>query len=162
MEEVVKHLVQHALGGQEWAVRRTEQGWSDTSYVALQGGRRVFVKFGTPADLLHRVAELGVAPAVLAAGEYQGTSYVIQEFIEGKYPDHRWVHDHADDVAGLLRTLHRDATLRYWWAACISLDVTAGLLERGYRDEARGFLDDFLAAASSQPNPRPQNRGLSR
>ena len=82
MEEVVKHLVQHALGGQEWAVRRTEQGWSDTSYVALQGGRRVFVKFGTPADLLHRVAELGVAPAVLAAGEYQGTSYVIQEFIE--------------------------------------------------------------------------------
>jgi len=41
----------------------------------------------------------------------------------------------------------------YWWAACISLDVTAGLLEREYREDAEGFLNDFLAARRRTAKP---------
>lgn len=282
MEEVVAHLVETALGGRGWEVRRPEHGWSDRSYVAAREGRRVFVKLGTPAAILQRVAALGVAPAVLATGEVDGVPYAIQEFIAGSYPTHRWVVEHAPEVAAFLAITHRDKALSellasaqrpvrqlrdmelcywlvqpsfvdrpqlrdaydwltsrrpnipetelvpthgdvspknflitptrlvlidwedialsdpmrdlgpflwwyfrpeqwplimdyygesltgglalriHWWAACISLDVTAGLLDRGYMEEAEGFLGDFLAAASEQPNPRPQYRGLTR
>ncbi|MGH2452640.1 MAG: phosphotransferase [Candidatus Rokuibacteriota bacterium] len=282
MEETVARVVQTALGGPAWEVRRPEHGWSDRSFVATSGGRRVFVKFGTPGPILRRVADLGAAPAVLAAGEHDGSPYAIQEYVEGPFPDHAWVVEHRDELAALLSRIHRDPALRtllatprrvafqvaalpesrrlveaafgdrpglraaaewltahqpalpddelvpthgdispknflitprglimidwedaaladpmrdlgpllwwyfpppawpavmnrygtrltppltvrvYWWAACISLDITAGLLERGYRDDAAGFLDDFLAAAAERPNPRPQYRGLSR
>ncbi len=282
MEEAVARLLQTALGGDDWDVRRPEQGWSDRSFVAAAGGRRVFVKFGTPAAILRRVAELGVAPAVLATGEHDGTPYAIQEYVEGPYPNHAWVVEHQDEVATLLSRIHRDAELSalvasprrevfqvallhesrrlvddalgqrhglgaaeewltthrpvlpdaelvpthgdispknflitprglimidwddvaladpmrdlgpllwwyfppeewpafmesygmrltpaltgrvYWWAACISLDITAGLVERGYDEDAVGFLNDFLAAAAEQPNPRPKYRGLDR
>jgi aminoglycoside phosphotransferase (APT) family kinase protein len=282
MEETVARLVQAALGGDAWQVGRPEQGWSDRSYVAAAGGRQVFVKFGPPGAILRRVAELGVAPPVLAVGEHDGTPYVIQEYVEGPYPSHAWVVEHRGEVAALLGRIHRDQELHarltsapravyqvalldrtrtlvdktfgahpglrvaeewltthhpllsddelvpthgdispknflitprglimidwddvaladlmrdlgpllwwyfppaawpafmadygraltpdltqriYWWAACVSLDITAGLLERGYREDAVGFLNDFLAAAAEQPNPRPQYRGLTR
>jgi len=282
MEETVARLVQTALGGPAWEVRRPEHGWSDRSFVATSGGRRVFVKLGTPGPILRRVADLGVAPAVLAVGEHDGTPYAIQEYVEGPFPDHAWVVQHPDEVAALLSRIHRDPALWtllvtprravfqvaaldetrrlvetafgghpglpaaeewltthqpallddelvpthgdispknflitprglimidwedaaladpmrdlgpllwwyfsppawpavmaaygtgltpaltdrvYWWAACISLDITAGLLGRGYRDDAVGFLNDFLAAAAAGPNPRAQYRGLDR
>ncbi len=279
MEETVKTLVCHALGGDDWIISRPEHGWSDTSYVAERRGHRVFVKLGASPDILRRVAEIGAAPVLLADGEYQGLSYVIQEFVEGEFPNHDWFDPHADDVGGLLRTVHRDAVLRalvkspphppprqlrdidlthrwveasfpdhpglaaayawlvgrqpnvpedalvpthgdvnrknflitpsrvviidwddialadplrdvgpliwwylppsrwppflekcglpatpaviervYWWAACISLDVTAGLLERGYLDLAHEFFGDLLAAASRRSNPRHRSQ----
>lgn len=231
---------------------------------------------------MRRVADLGVAPAVLAVGEHRGTPYFIQEYAAGPYPTHAWVVEHQHEVATLLSRIHRDEELRtlltsprrevyqvallqesrhivddafgdrpglrkaeewlashqsaladealvpthgdispknflitshgllmvdwddvaladplrdlgpllwwyfpplewpgflerygtgfsralnqriYWWAACISLDVTAGLLERGSREDTDGFLKDFLAAAAGQPNPRPHYRGLDR
>jgi len=282
MEEAVARLVQSTLGGPAWEVRRPDHGWSDRSFVASSDERRVFVKFGTPGAIMRRVADLGVAPAVLAVGEHDGTPYFIQEYAAGPYPHHAWVVEHRDQVAALLSRVHHDAELSallnsprrlvfqvaalhesrrlidtafgdhpglraaeewlathqpalqdadlvpthgdispknflitshgllmvdwedvaladpirdlgpllwwyfpprawpgfmdsygtrltptltqrvYWWAACLSLDITAGLLERGYREDAGGFLNDFLAAAARQPNPRPHYSGLQR
>ncbi len=279
MEKTVSTLVGQALGGDNWVILRPEHGWSDTSYVAERRGRRVFVKLGASSDVLRRVAEIGVAPAVLAAGGYRGFSYVIQEYVEGDFPDHDWFGPHVEEAARLLRLVHRDSPLRalvespahprprqlrdielthrlveasfpdhsgfktayawiahrrpsmpendlvpthgdvnrknflitptrvvlidwddialadplrdvgpliwwylppsrwpsfleryglpatpavieriYWWAACISLDVAAGLLERGYLDLAHEFLGDLLAAASQQSNPRHRSQ----
>ncbi len=279
MEATVQTLVGHALGVDDWIIFRPEHGWSDASYVAERRGYRVFVKLGASSDVLQRVAEIGVAPAVLAAGEYQDLSYVIQEFVEGRFPDHGWFEPHVDEVARLFRLVHRDSLLRalvkspahprprqlrdmeltrrlveasfpdpsglktasawlarrlpsvpeddlvpthgdvnrknflitptrivmidgddialadplrdvgplvwwylppsrwpsflekcglpatpaviervYWWAACISLDITAGLLERGYLHLAHEFFGDLLAAVSLRSNPRHRSQ----
>src|SRR5262249_21100601 len=96
------------------------------------GNRTVFVKFDVPIASLQRLSELAVAPRVLASGTYQGTSYVIQEFLAGTYPDRRWMRSHITEVAGLIRTYHKDRHL-------------ANILAQG---EARGYrqrLDDDLA-----------------
>lgn len=41
----------------------------------------------------------------------------------------------------------------YWWSARASLEVAHGLLERGYHDRARDFLEDFIAAVRREANP---------
>lgn len=279
MEDAVRTLIQNTLGGDGWTVRRPEQGWSRTSFIAEHKARRVFVKFEAPTVVLRRLAAIGVAPAILADGEFQGVPYVVQEYVEGSHPDHGWFADHREDVVRLLRAVHQDVPLRmlllpaldqraralrdievahhwveasfpdhpglhaahewlvdknpkvqeqdlvpthgdvsrknfiitpsrvllvdwdgvalanplrdlgrltwwyippsqwpgflerygisltpevavriYWWAAFVSFDVAAGLLKRGYRDDAVVYLGDFIAAASEQPNPRAKYR----
>lgn len=279
MEEAVQSIIQSTLGGDGWTVRRPEQGWSGTSFIAEHSAQRVFVKFEAPIGVLRRLADIGVAPAVLVDGEFRGVPYVVQEFIEGTHPDHGWFANHVDDVIRLLQAVHRDVPLRtlllpaldqraralrdievayqwveasfpyhpglhaahewlvgerpevreqdlvpthgdvsrknfmitpsrvvlvdwdgvaltdplrdvgrltwwyvppsqwpgfleryglsltpevavriYWWAAFVSLDVAAGLLRRGYRDDAVVYIGDFIAAASQQPNPRARYR----
>lgn len=45
----------------------------------------------------------------------------------------------------------------YWWTARTSLEITHGLLERGYWTRATDFVIDFLAAVDRKENPYPHH-----
>lgn len=263
-----------AILGSGWTITRPRNGWAETAFVAVRGNRRAFVKVNVQVPILRRLAELEVVPPILAAGQFDGLSYVVQEFVEAPYPEPSWFAEHLGDLATLIQIYQQDETLRalltsrsltcpaddltwtehayrtlsdafgdhdrlaapyarflaelpqvtvvpvathgdlsrknllpvpgrillvdwdavclsdpmrdtgpllwwyvpparwpeffrayaaplgdavveraYWWAARTSLEVAHGLLDRGYRDRAWDFLEDFLAAAARKDNP---------
>jgi Phosphotransferase enzyme family len=118
----------------DWKVWRARSGWSQRTFVAVDGRRRIFLKFGAEVDALRRLAELAVTPAVLHSGEYRGHSFVIQAFIGGRHPHHGWFGRHLPELASLVGAYQRDARLR----ALVSPTTT--LTHRGL---VTGVLDDL-------------------
>jgi thiamine kinase-like enzyme len=137
-------VLAHAFATSSWTLKKPRDGRQKECYVASDGNRTVFVKFDVPVTSLRRLSELAVAPRVLASGTYQGTSYVIQEFLAGgTYPDRPWMRSHVREVADLIRTYHEDKVL-------------AAILAQGEARSHRQHLDDDLAVlelrAASQSN----------
>ena len=99
------------LGG-AWRTSRAARGSSRRSFVVTDGTRRLFVKLGTDIDVLRRVGEIGVSPAVVANGELRGHAFVVQELVNGRRPARTWFAGHIEALAGLVATYQRDATLR--------------------------------------------------
>src|SRR5579863_5938495 len=122
-----------AFGTTSWTIEKPQDGRQKECYIASDGSRSVFVKFDVPVTSLLRLSELGVAPRVLAVGTYQGTSYVIQEFLTGTYPDRPWFRAHTAEVAALMRAYHEDQAL-------------ADILAQGAARSYHQHLDDDLAA----------------
>lgn len=118
----VERLVSERLASPGWTVAKPKDGWSETSFVAERNRRRVFVKFYVSIPILARLAKLQIAPPLIHTGRYRGRPFVIQQFIEGPYPDRRWFADHLADVARLVRRYHRDEGLRALCARMKSTD----------------------------------------
>jgi hypothetical protein len=78
---------------------------------ASGGGEAVVLKHRQPAAALVRLAELGVTPPVLAAGELEGVPYTIQRMIAGEEPDRAWFARHVPDLADLIRRYQSDPAL---------------------------------------------------
>jgi aminoglycoside phosphotransferase (APT) family kinase protein len=125
-------ILAQAFAANSWTIEKPRDGRQKECYIASNGNCTVFVKLDVPITSLRRLSELGVAPRVLASGTYQGTSYVIQEFLAGTYPDRPWIRSHVTEVANLIRTYHEDQPLA---------DILAQGAERSYRQH----LDDDLA-----------------
>jgi aminoglycoside phosphotransferase (APT) family kinase protein len=82
------------------------------SYIAAAPDQKVFVKFGAGSRGLQRLGEIGVAPKLLAHGEYEGQMYMVQEFLEGEPPDRAWLGYHAREAGKVFARYHEDACLR--------------------------------------------------
>jgi aminoglycoside phosphotransferase (APT) family kinase protein len=95
-----------------WKVSRARSGWSGRSFVAGDGTQRLFVKFDVAVSALRRLAELGISPPVLHAGEYRDHSFVVQPFVGGRHPRPQWFEGHLKELAQLVGTYHRDVRLR--------------------------------------------------
>jgi hypothetical protein len=134
--------------GGDWKVWRARSGWSQRTFVAFDGTRRIFLKFGIAVNALRRLAELGVTPAVLHAGEYRGHSFVIQAFIRGRHPHHRWFGRHLPELARLVGAYQRDARLR----ALVSPTTTLT-----HTKLVTGVLDDLELRSRGDITPPPQD-----
>src|SRR5262249_34522908 len=136
----VRAVLAQAFTTDGWTIEKPRDGRQKECYIASDGNRTVFVKFDVPARSLLRLSALAVAPRVLASGTYQGTSYVIQEFLAGTYPDRPWIRSHMTEVADLMRTYHEDKPL-------------AALLAQGEMRSYRQHLDDELAVLEQRAAP---------
>lgn len=95
----------------DWKIEKPKDGMRKECYIAKSTNQSVFIKFDVPLSALKRLGEIGVSPKVLKSGEYQNVSYVIQEFIDGTYPDRAWIKDHIQELAKVIKTYHEDRSL---------------------------------------------------
>ncbi len=109
--EEIRSILGAQFGIHGWHVEKSKEGWSEKSFIATCDDRRVFVKFDMSVPVLERLAQLGVAPELLATGEYRGHPFVVQKFIEGSYPTQQWFGENLADTAELIHRYHRDKRL---------------------------------------------------
>lgn len=109
--ENIRHILQKHFPKTEWDISQPKDGQLRASYIAQSEGQRVFIKCNVPIDALQRLGEIGVAPRILANGMCEGTTYVVQEYITGRYPDWRWFALHLPFLASLMRRYHDDDQL---------------------------------------------------
>jgi hypothetical protein len=126
----------------DWLVRRPEHAGAGESYVATSGDRELFLKLDVDAAVVQRVAELGIAPAVVANGSYQGRPYVVQEYLHGTHPDRKWISLHLPRLAALIQKYHRDPVLATLLAKGPSL---------GYAEHISTGLGDMAALIAQLP-----------
>lgn len=112
----ISRLLAETLGD-GWTISRPRDGWAETAFVAVRGDRRVFLKTGVGVPILRRLAELEITPPMIALGEFEGHSYVIQEFVDAAYPDAQWFAEHLSELAYLVRTYQQDELLHSLLAA---------------------------------------------
>lgn len=110
--ENVRHILSKHFPRVEWTISHPPGGQHKTSYIAQSEEQWVFIKFDVTIDALQRLGEIGVAPRILASGIREGTSYVVQEYITGRYPDWRWFALHLPFLASLMRRYHDDDQLK--------------------------------------------------
>ena len=87
----VQDLLEARLGIRDWNVQKPRDGLPDMrAFIARHGATVVFVKLDVRPAVMDRLAALGVAPALLDAGVWEGREYVVQEYVEGVYPNRSW------------------------------------------------------------------------
>jgi hypothetical protein len=99
------------LGGaaEDWHVAPLG-GSSERTFVAT-GPETVVVRLDADPRVLRRLAEIGVGPVVVAAGEHDGRTFVIQESVDGDVASAGWMRANARAVADLVATYARDREL---------------------------------------------------
>ena len=119
--EIVQSILRRHFQASSWNVINPPDGQQKACFVAHSGNQNVFIKLDIPIAALHRLGEIEVAPHVLASGEADGKSYVIQEFIVGRYPDRQWFASHLPTLANFIKRYHGDQLL----AVLLSTNATA-------------------------------------
>lgn len=122
------------------------------SYVATSDGLELFIKLDADAEVVQRVAELGIAPPVVASGTYQGQTYVIQEYIQGTHPDREWFSLHLPQLATLIEKYHNDPVLRSMLSKGKPL---------GYEEHITAELRDLEVLLTDLPEAPQQAKLLS-
>src|SRR5688572_15731575 len=107
----VEAILLDVFGPKDWAFEKPNSGMRKESYIAAAHDRRVFIKFDTGSLGLERLGEIGVAPRLLAHGEYEGLTYVVQELLGGERPDRAWLGCHAGEAGEAFARFHNDAHL---------------------------------------------------
>jgi len=102
----VRCFLQAHLSIRKWAFS-IPRGTGTETYCAQGDGRGYFIKVGAPVERYLAMAEIGLAPPVIAVGQLQsGLSILVQPRIVGRRPSRKDYHDQLDRVAALIRTMH--------------------------------------------------------
>jgi aminoglycoside phosphotransferase (APT) family kinase protein len=113
----VRTILQKHFNRTDWLITTPEDGQQKGCFVAKHGTEQVFIKLDVPVAALQRLSEIEVAPRVIASGTLDGTSYVVQEYITGNYPDWRWFANHLPTLAAFIKRYHTDQPLASLLAA---------------------------------------------
>ncbi len=117
MADLTEGYVRAVLDGSGWHVSDV-RGTMAATRIADRGAEAVAVKLvQTPLDILSRLAELGVTPALLASGVREGRQYVVQRAVIGPHPDHHWFAANLPRWAELVGRYLNDEPLRRMLAA---------------------------------------------
>jgi thiamine kinase-like enzyme len=110
----IESLLEETFQLSDWKIARPADGQQKECYVAKTADFTVFLKFDgkTPAGVLQRLGELGVAPRMLRTGNLEGRAYVLQEYLVGKHPRWWWFADHLPLLAQVTRRYHTDVQLK--------------------------------------------------
>jgi thiamine kinase-like enzyme len=85
------------------------RGSGHETYIAQSGDRRLFVKLDAQIGRTLAMSEAGLTPPLLATGVLQdGSTILIQPFIEGHHPGREDYRQRLDDVARIVREMHRN------------------------------------------------------
>jgi len=107
-QEVQAFLQQH-FSKQTW-VLTLPNGSGNETYFAHSDEHTCFVKLGVQTTKYEAVASIGLTPQVLAAGSLtDGTSIIIQPYINGKNPSRRDYHTHLEQFATAISKVHHSA-----------------------------------------------------
>ncbi|MFH0863500.1 MAG: phosphotransferase [Candidatus Gottesmanbacteria bacterium] len=117
-------ILQNTFPETNWTLEKPKDGLRKECYIAKSSNKYLFIKFDVPVNLLKRLGEIGVAPRVLFDGNFNGISYVIQEFIDGQYPDRKWIKQNLSKLADLIKTYHGDQTLKSFLSQKNTTDFT--------------------------------------
>jgi Ser/Thr protein kinase RdoA (MazF antagonist) len=109
--EQIKRILQYHFGCTTWEIARSKDGLQNAGYRAQNGSVEVFVKFTDSVAALQRLGEIAVAPCVLVSGIDEGRTYVVQEYVTGKYPDWLWLTTHLPVLASCIQRYHADQPL---------------------------------------------------
>ena len=153
----VQRFLQSHFRTQDWEFT-LPQGWGQESYFAHGNGRTFFVKLNVHPARYMALASLALTPPVLAQGSLEdGTTILVQPFIEGRHPTRQDYRAHLEQFANAIHRLHHSPMLRLILPASASqLYRDAGLesLRRirekwlRYRQqvpEHAAFVDESLA-----------------
>lgn len=110
MDKAKKILVEH-FSVVDWEIVKPQYGSKKECYIATHNDKKVFIKFKVNIDALTRLAELKIAPNILAAGKFEEENYVIQEYFDGEHPSREWITNNMDKVGMLIKTYHSDEQL---------------------------------------------------
>lgn len=104
-------ILKEKIGLGHWKIEKPKDGYKKECYIVSNGNQKYFLKFDIPIEALIRLGKIQVAPKVIASDKYKGTDYVIQEFIDGVYPDREWIKKNYQVIAQLIKTYHNDKPL---------------------------------------------------
>jgi aminoglycoside phosphotransferase (APT) family kinase protein len=111
---VIPRDIVELLGAGDWKLAAADGAGSEgRAWVATDGDRKVFVKTGVDVAVLRSVADLGVAPRVVASRNLEAGPTVAQEFVEGVRPEERWVDENVKRVMRLMRSYHAELSLTH-------------------------------------------------
>lgn len=88
-------------------------GHGNETYFVKSEEDKFFVKLGSRADIYHAIADLGLTPPILTAGYLEdGTSIIVQKFIEGRMPGRLDFRLHLKDFAVAIKKIHQCLEVR--------------------------------------------------
>ena len=154
-QEVQAFLQQH-FSNRSWELT-LPNGSGNETYFARCNGQRYFVKVGAEARRYEAVASIGLTPQVLAAGHLEdGTSIIVQPYIDGRTPSQRDYHLLLEQFALVIRQVHHNNELKQVLTrpssnlySVAGLDALARLQQKWelYKPqvaEVAGFVDESL------------------
>src|SRR5947209_17826091 len=77
-------LAEHVRVG-DWDLSRPRNGRGIGTYLTQLGSDTVFVKWDVDGGILRRLSDLGVAPPVVASGDYNGRPFAIQRWLQVRH-----------------------------------------------------------------------------
>lgn len=108
----VREVLRRDLGCCDWQVSEL-MGSTGKTRLARRGTAAVAVKLvDTPLGIMTRLSEIGVTPPVIAAGEHEGTQYMVQQVVTGTHPDHDWFGSNVAQWADMVGSYLNDLPLR--------------------------------------------------
>jgi thiamine kinase-like enzyme len=108
-QEELRAFLHRTFGIEGWTFT-LPPGTGNETYFAHGGERGYFVKLGAYPERTVAMSEAGLSPPVLAIDRLEdGTSILVQAYIEGRTPRRRDYHEHIEQVAMLLHKMHNDA-----------------------------------------------------
>jgi aminoglycoside phosphotransferase (APT) family kinase protein len=107
----VEAFLKRAFGG-DW-VLSLPRGTGHETYIAHNGSRTLFVKLGASIERVLAMAALGLTPDVLEVGHAaEGTTILVQLYIEGRNPTRQDYRGRLEQVAGVIREMHNSAEVK--------------------------------------------------
>ncbi len=107
----VRGFLQRTFGAADWTFSLSD-GSGHESYFAHGGGHSLFVKLGADVNRVVALSQIGLTPQVLAEGSLEdGTSILVQPFIDGRKPSRKDYHEHLERIAAAVRTMHDNSHL---------------------------------------------------
>lgn len=109
-EGFINRLLSTILTEEDWRVKQ-KIGITSEAFVVHGQDRSLFIKLDVQTDLIKRLGELDLIPPIIQLGEFESTSYVIQDFVEGVHPDQAWIENHLTELAHIIKKYHHDQVL---------------------------------------------------
>jgi thiamine kinase-like enzyme len=161
-QQEVRGFLQKHFPGRDWDFS-LPPGSGNETYFARRLDQACFVKLGVQMARYHAMASIGLTPPLLASGSLEdGTSILVQPFLEGRRPSQADYRLHLEQIAAAIERMHHDPAVKASLPPVPSdlyLDLASAALtslqERWlcYREqvpEVADFVDESLAALARQ------------
>jgi len=103
--EVLTFLHNH-IANHDWELT-LPRGWGNESYFAHSGEQHCFIKLGIQVERYQEAGAIGLTAPVLASGILQdGTTILVQPFIDGRKPLRSDYRNHLAEFAAAIYRLH--------------------------------------------------------
>lgn len=109
----VSAFLQRHLTNQRWELTLPSSGRGHETYIARDNGDSYFIKLGAQAARYQVMASLGLTPPTVASGYLEdGTSILVQPYIEGRHPSWQDFRYYLPSIATVVNKMHHSQALR--------------------------------------------------
>jgi len=108
----IKTFLQKQFGCTQWKFA-LPHGHGQETYFAYGNEQTYFVKLGVQLPRYIAMATLGITPPVIISGVLtDGTSMVVEPYIEGREPTRKDYRDHLEQIAEIIHTMHHNGLVK--------------------------------------------------